>query len=139
MVVALNHPVRAASVDSSPAGGWWVFARPRGRPIAEVSYCRGAPTLLGEFSFEDPGGPKDLNLTFPSISPFDRLGYGDLYWLQKKVSIDIIWAGTLPAVYPFGRYTGHGDARTWMPSFAWEGYLTGFSFAKTGMSCVGKG
>lgn len=133
----LQHSIPHRLTDFADGGGWWVFARPKNQPVADITFLRGVPVLAGDFSFSDPYGPKDMTLVFPQISIFDKLGYGDLYWLRKKVSIDVIWAGPdlgipLPAAYPFGNAGGS-------QAFVWEGYITGFAYGDQGLSCSLKG
>ena len=112
------------AIDTSLAGYWRVVVKGPGGARLDVSQFRGAPTTVGEFSFADPFGPASMTISFPQVSMFDAIGFGDLSWLIHHVDVDVIWEGYLPSDYPFGSWNG----TSWMPQWAWEGYVTSFGW-----------
>lgn len=102
----MKQAVGQRLTDSSLAGTWRLFARPRRGRRHEITELRGVPLLPDSMSFSDPFGPKTMALPIPQVSIYDRLGVGDLAWLQKKASIDLIYQGPIPENYPFGSDRG---------------------------------
>ena len=118
----------SATSSHGVAGYWRVVARPAYREPIDVSMFRGMPVGVGDFSFSDPFGPKEMTLTFPQVTIFDARGQGDLDWMVRHVNVDVIWEGSLPANYPFGLWVGG----VWTPMWRWEGYTTSFSVSSGG-------
>ena len=116
------------TVDNSIAGHWRVVAHGSNGAYLDVTFFRGAPTVVGEFSFADPFGPQSMSITFPQVTIFDALGTGDLSWVLRHVDVDVIWEGYLPPDYPFGYF----DGEVWVPKWAWEGYLASISWESAG-------
>lgn len=112
---AQNSP-KTSLVKSDFAGEWRLFAKPPGGVPLDVTYFRGVPTDLLQMSNTDPFGPQQLSIRFPAISIYDRVGQGELDWLDKGTDFDLEWVGTLPAGY-------QGT------SFAWEGYAVSFEYS----------
>lgn len=108
------------------SGHWTVTARPPRHAPVDITVVRGVPTVIGEYSFADPFGPKDLTLTFPRVTALDKPGEGDLWWLRPFTDIDVRWVGAVP-----------GTADDWV----WEGYMLSFSDAlgarSKSVTCVG--
>jgi hypothetical protein len=107
-----------AAVDPAAGDGRWrIWAKPAGHEPIEVTWVRGVPTQLGDYSTADPFGPQTASLTFPSVTMYDRLGDGELAWLAPEVDFEIAWDGPLPAGYPYSR-------------FVWEGYSVPFEHSQ---------
>lgn len=119
----------------SIAGYWRVVARQAYQAPVDATMFRGVPVKVGDFSFSDPFGPKDMTLVFPQVTIFDARGQGDLSWMVKDVNVDVIWEGALPANYPFGLWVGG----VWTPQWRWEGYTTTFSQGSGGLTIQLKG
>ena len=113
-----QRPVTGHLSDTSLAGHFRVVAHPPNSAPVDISFFRGKPTTIGDFSFSDPFGPEQMTITLPQVSIFEGLGQGDLSWARKHVNIDVIWVGALPAAYPFGAGYGTG----FVPQWRWEGY-----------------
>ena len=121
--------------DSSLAGYWRVIAYPWGQEALDVTVVRGIPVEIGQYTFEDPFGPKAMTLSIPSVTMFDALGKGDLSWLRRGVDVDVVWAGDLPPTYPFGKqYSDHFE-----PQWRWEGYISAFDRSGSGLVVQMKG
>ena len=113
---------QALMVDNTIAGTWRLHTRPsKGLPTQDVTYFRDIPTTIGAFSWEDPYGPKTMSLTFPKVTIFDRVGFGELEWLEAFADFDLVYTGALPAGYPY-------------TSFRWEGYAVSFDFGDNGLT-----
>lgn len=104
-------------VDSDPAGFWRVWVYPSGdrsgAGAVDVSFVRGAPTLVESLETSDPFGPATATLVFTSVNALDRMGSGDLSWLLPEVDVDICWMRP-----------GQEE-----PVYRWEGYFASFEFA----------
>ena len=124
-----------ATVAHAVAGYWRVIAHPPYGDPVDATIFRGIPVKVGDFSFTDPFGPKDMTLVFPQVTIFDARGQGDLSWMVKDVNVDVIWEGDLPANYPFGLWV----AGVWTPMWRWEGYTTSFSIGSSGLTIQLKG
>lgn len=101
------------------AGVWRVWARRPGHEPVELTWFRGVPTSIGDWTDGDPYGPLSASLTFPKVTIFDRLGVGELSWAAPEVDFDIVWDGPLPAAYPYER-------------FVWEGFSLPFRRSSDG-------
>jgi hypothetical protein len=122
----VQREVIAHLVNSGVAGHWRITARPYGGAPEDITWLRGAPVTIGEFSFADPCGPQGMTLTLPQVTIFDRLGAGELDWVVKHTDIDVTWTGAIPAAYP----------QPW----AWEGYIASFAWdSDTGLTVELKG
>lgn len=102
-------------------GRWRMWAHRPGMPPTEITYVRGIPTQLDEWSWSDPFGPESAGLTFSGLTMYDTPGQGDLEWLAPEVNVDIEWEGPIPAGYPFDRVV-------------WEGYMLPFEYSQESIS-----
>lgn len=127
-------------------GYWQLVAYNRKGARRDLSVFRGLPVTINSFTGQDPFGAKDLQLTFPQITPFETFGFGDLDWLEKGCQIQLIWRGKLPFTYRYGapKFTsiGHGQSTmsAWTPGFVWEGQVvtpTMDSEAGVSLLCTG--
>lgn len=104
-------------LDSSPSGFWRVWVYPSGdrspAGAVDVSFFRGAPTLVESLETSDPFGPSTATLVFSSINALDRPGSGDLEWCVPEVDVDVCWMR--PGVDE--------------PLYRWEGYFASFDFS----------
>jgi len=106
-------------MDNSIAGYWRVLVYPYGSRdtrATDVTFVRGAPTMVDQLSTSDPFGPTTASLEFPAISILDRLGTGDLAWCGPETDVDICW------------FTPDSDE----PVYRWEGYFASFDFTSSG-------
>jgi hypothetical protein len=106
-------------MDDSVAGFWRVLVYPygnRGSSALDVTFVRGAPTLVESLETSDPFGPTTATLAFPSITMLDRLGAGDIPWCGPETDVDICW------------FTPYSDT----PMYRWEGYFASFDFSASG-------
>jgi hypothetical protein len=55
----------------------------------EVTYVRGTPTVIQDYSFTDPFGPEIATLLFPAITGFDSSA--DFPWLKAYTNVDIYY------------------------------------------------
>jgi hypothetical protein len=123
----MSTPATATTGTSSIAGRFVLNATVPGRTPADVTWVRGVPTKINSYSWSDPYGPKQMSVTFPGITIFDKIGYGDLEWLQRDANIDLHWiTPNLPASYPYG---------VWR----WEGYAESFTYGDDGLTVDIKG
>lgn len=79
----------------------------------DVTYFRGAPTLLGSYSSGDPFGDAVAVMTFPSITGFDDFDSPEIgAWLGDNSNVDIWW---IPGEDPTGVVVppGSADAINW--------------------------
>lgn len=69
----------------------------------DVTYFRGVPVLLSEWSSSSPGGDETAAVEFPQITPWDQTGTGDLSWLKADAPAEIYLvkdgARVLPAMF----------------------------------------
>lgn len=104
-------------VDNRPSGFWRVWVYPSGDRTSgaavDVSFVRGAPTLVESLATSDPFGPTTATLVFPSITALDRPGASDLAWCLPEVDVDVCWM-------PDG-----SDE----PAYRWEGFFSSFEFS----------
>lgn len=102
-------------VDNRESGFWKVHVYPSGdrsqSSAIDVSFVRGAPTLVEEVSTADPFGPTTATLAFKSITLLDAAGSGDLWWLKPHVDVDICWECDGEDLY------------------RWEGYMVSFEYS----------
>lgn len=99
--------------DTGIAGNFRVLAYPGGSELVDITTVRGVPTKIGKVAFSDPGGPRELELTFPAVTILDRKGSRDLSWLNREVDVELRWDGDLPPDYPWAGWRWVG----WMESF----------------------
>lgn len=129
MSIMLQRQLPYMPVEDSLAGIWRVIARPYGRQAVDITWVRGVPTKIGDFSFTDPYGPKAMSLEFPGLTIFDEFGAGDLHWLAPEVDVDVVWDGPLPDGFQIAPAVA-GDMRE--PKWAFEGYIEPFTRSSTG-------
>ena len=113
--------VEVVQNTSGVSGSWRIQASVAGGRTVDVTYFRRVQTLIGNWTREDPFGPKTLQLTFPAITLFDALGAAELDFLRPFTDFDLVWNGPLPAGYPDTEWR-------------WEGYSV--SFDRTGDGLV---
>ena len=101
-------------MNNDPAGHWVVIVYPTGQRTVDgavdVTFVRGAPTMVESFGTADPFGPTTASITFGGISVLDRLGAGDIAWCSPDVDVDICWV----------------DAATQEIVWRWEGFFSSF-------------
>lgn len=56
----------------------------------DVTYFRGVPTNVRNWSSGDPFDDATCELVFPQISPFEKLGVGELSWIKGHANVDIL-------------------------------------------------
>ena len=135
----ITHPINAGVPDQSAAGAWRIVAYPRNLPMVDATVLRGEPTKINGYSFSDPFGPKEMSLTFPTVSIFDRLGMGDLFWLRRHTDIDIIWDSPLPPDFTPLRGTQNALKDPVVRPWHWEGYIASFDRSNDGLTVQCKG
>jgi hypothetical protein len=106
--------VLAHQLAPKTVGEWKVIVHAPELAAKDVTFFRGFPTTLGDWTFSDPFGPGTASVTFPGVTMLDRLGEGDLDWLVCGADVDIVW---VPAA-------GEGD-----PQFSWEGYAVDLAWS----------
>jgi hypothetical protein len=55
----------------------------------DVTYFRGVPVIISEWSSTSPGGDEIASIEFPQVTPWDTLGTGDLEWLRPDAAAEI--------------------------------------------------
>lgn len=113
-------------VQLGPSGNWKVFARAPGEGVIDVTWHRGVPVKIGDWSEGDPFGAASATLTFAGVTIFDRLGHDDLFWLREGVDFDLVWDGPLPVGYPYTKAV-------------WEFYSESFDYSPDGITIGMKG
>ena len=121
--MSVQREIYAELTNNARAGYWRVIAYPPGEPARDVTVLRGLPVIIGDYSFADPFGAQEMNLTLPQVTIFDKFGVGELDWLAKEVDVDVVWTGALPLDYPQGRKDSAG---VFYPQWRWEGYIINF-------------
>ncbi len=66
----------------------------------DVTFFRDVPTKVESWSSGDPFGDATAVISFPQISPFEKLGTGPLTWLMPHASVDILLQRTDGTVVP---------------------------------------
>ena len=127
---ARQRPIQRLELDHGSAGYWSITAYPRGRGPRELATFRGVPTKIDSFSFADPFGAQDMQLSFPAATLFDARGHGDLDWATKFTDVDVTWHGEVPPTY---------GNRMLTPGLSWEGYIVRFSPSSDGLGVQLKG
>jgi hypothetical protein len=80
------------SVDTTAAGFFVIAMGPQGGSMTDVTYFRGVPTMLENYSFLDPFGPGAATINFPQITIFDDLdAFGWLGTEDNPANVDIWW------------------------------------------------
>ncbi len=106
-------------MDNSMSGSWRVWVYPSGvrslESAVDVSFVRGAPTMVESLATADPFGPTTASIRFPAVTLMDAIGASDLWWLQPEMDVDIVWV------------LADGDK----PSYRWEGYMASFEYSPT--------
>lgn len=118
-------------VDNTEIGHYEIWVYPYGSSLesVNVTFVRGAPTMISSMETADPFGPQTAEIEFPSISMLDALGSRDLWWCLPDADVDICFV-------PVGSSE---------PLYRWEGFFRSFSWAPTDagsqltVSCVGAG
>ena len=121
-----TKPVGVVARKPVNIGTWKLTVRPTGGAPVDLFFFRGLPSQLASFELEDPFGPSTMSFTVPGITIFDRLGQGDLKWVEADADVDLVYIGSKPAGYPFG-------------DFAWEGFISTWDWNDGGLtvSCQG--
>jgi len=74
----------------------FVFTKVGHGPPTDVTFFRGVPTQLTEYSAGDPYGDAAASFTFPQITAWDDLYSADVgSWLADYANVDIYW---VPAI-----------------------------------------
>lgn len=106
----------ARLIDNSLKGSWQVWIYPLGERLSisavNVTFVRGAPTVVESLTTVDPFGPGTASLKFPSVTMLDELGSDDLWWMVPEADVDIVWVTAEDEVI-----------------FRWEGFLASFDYA----------
>lgn len=121
----LQHPPEPVGHTSEIIGKWVVAVHRIGHGIQNISTFRGAPTKIGDMSFSDPFGPKQLTLTLPHVTYLEQRGTGDLWWMYRGANVTVVWEGEIPARYPHGELASDGSLT---PGFRWEGYIASIDY-----------
>lgn len=75
----------------------------------DVTYFRGFPVQINSYELAEPFGCGPAQITFPGITPHDRVGEGDTAWLIGGYTVDIVgpsgvlWSGFIGS--QVGEYT----------------------------------
>jgi len=56
----------------------------------DVTYFRGAPTIVDEWATAEPFGDTSAQITFPQLTQYDVTGTGALAWLKPGAPVEII-------------------------------------------------
>ena len=75
----------------------------------DVTYFRGVPTRVISWASGDPFDDATAVIEFPSVTPYEILGVGDLFWLQPYANVEInlirpnnttkvLWEGMLGSI-----------------------------------------
>jgi hypothetical protein len=75
---------------ANSAGVHLVYAQRPGRERTDVTYFRGVPLILNEYTYSDPYSDATASITFPQITEVDDLDA--VWWCQEFTEIDIYWA-----------------------------------------------
>jgi hypothetical protein len=97
----------------------------------DVTYFRGAQTIIGNLSDTDPGGDDTLTLMFPTIGPYEIIGLDDLDWLtadhhDRHIPVRI------EHIAPDGTRTTHFEGDGIAPEDGYDGNTSSFT-----LHCVG--
>jgi hypothetical protein len=63
---------------------------PQGGPV-DVTYYRGIPTQVTNFTLQDPFGPSTAEISFPQLSAFDNPHSPELTWISAGANLDLYW------------------------------------------------
>lgn len=66
----------------------------------DVTFFRGIPTALGDYSFVDPFGPANATLSFPQVTGHD--GPASVPWMREFTNVDITWLPASPVQWHAG-------------------------------------
>lgn len=106
-------------------GGFFaIFVTPPGGSPVDVTFFRGAPTILGSVSWADPFGASTAQFTVKTITMRERTGTGDTKWLVPFSDVDVLY---------FDLNTGK------YADWAWEGYIVSEDFGEDGRVVTCKG
>jgi len=72
----------------------------------DVTYFRGAPTIVDEWNAAEPFGDVSAQVSFPQLTQWDDPGTGDVAWLHPGASVEIILLD-VDGVTRHRRFAGH--------------------------------
>ena len=75
----------------NPVYGIFAVKVRRGQQTADVSFVRGAPTIIDNLTYADPFGDATAVLRFPSVTGFDDLGGTEVWWLHEFTNVDVYY------------------------------------------------
>lgn len=125
-----QRAIQSIPLDTSSAGHWRIVASPPYAAPVEISRFRGVETKVTGMSYADPFGPQAMNILLPGVTLFDRLGAGDLHWVNRFTNVDAYWEGDLPAGYGASMLT---------PGMTWQGYIIRRRRSQAGLELQLKG
>lgn len=131
--------------------------------VKDLTFFRGVPTTIEQFTYADPFSDATAVLRFPQITGFDNFnneGDDDLYWMRAFNNVNIYWweasteewwpgeqlvrnpdTGQLDLYLHIKMHpdTPIGEQNTHLPdpfvrNAIWEGYFTSFNIDERGLS-----
>lgn len=75
---------------ANSAGVHLVYAQRPGHEYIDITYFRGVPCVINEYTYSDPYSDATASITFPQITEIDDLD--TVWWCQEFTQIDIYWA-----------------------------------------------
>lgn len=114
--------------DTGEVGYFQIIATmPDGEQI-DVTFFREVPTQISAFSFSDPFGDEAFSFSLPKVTPFDRLGEGDVKWITRGTDISVRWRS--PALAYETSSTAIAARQDWI----WEGFIASVGVNSSGDS-----
>jgi len=91
----------------------------------DITFLRGAPTFISDYSSGDPFGDASLSFLLPQVTSFDAVGAGDLNVLRKWTNVELYY---LPPDFPASEKLT-----------LWEGFIVTYMRDNQGLNvqCLG--
>lgn len=111
--------------DTGDVGYFEIIATTEEGDKIDITFFRDVPTQVSAFTFADPFGDESFSFQLPKVTPYDKLGEGDLKWLTRGTDISVRWRSS-------ATYTPSPVVIAAREDWIWEGFIASIGISSSG-------